>query len=67
MKVFEHFREPGADQAAVLIHRFSSVRMAGRFPALADARLGVSGTHAALLAERRHHAELFELQACGYR
>jgi ATP-binding cassette subfamily B protein len=66
--VFERFRGLSAGRTAVLIsHRFSSVRMADRIVVLADGRVESSGTHAALVAAGGRYAELFELQAAGYR
>src|SRR5688572_1778117 len=66
--VFKRFKELSAGKTAVLIsHRFSSVRMADRILVLAEGRVEASGTHEALLAERGRYAELFELQAAGYR
>ncbi|MDZ7630141.1 MAG: ABC transporter ATP-binding protein [Gemmatimonadaceae bacterium] len=67
-EVFERFKELSDGRTGVLIsHRFSSVRMADRILVLADGRVEASGTHAELLAERGRYAELFELQAAGYR
>lgn len=67
-EVFERFKELSDGKTGVLIsHRFSSVRMADRILVLEDGRVEASGTHAALLAERGRYAELFELQAAGYR
>jgi len=67
-EVFERFRELSAGRTGVLIsHRFSSVRMADRILVLADGKVESSGTHAELLAQRGRYAELFELQAAGYR
>ncbi|BCT93427.1 ABC transporter ATP-binding protein [Lysobacter helvus] len=67
-EVFQRFKELSTDRTAVLIsHRFSSVRMADRILVLAEGRLEASGTHAQLLAEGGRYAELFELQAAGYR
>ncbi len=67
-EVFERFKELSSGKTGVLIsHRFSSVRMADRILVLADGRVEASGTHAELLAERGRYAELFELQASGYR
>ncbi|WP_076070748.1 ABC transporter ATP-binding protein [Sphingomonas montana] len=67
-EVFQRFRELSAGRSAVLIsHRFSSVRMADRILVLSDGRVEASGTHAALLAAGGRYAELFELQAAGYR
>ena len=67
-EVFQRFRELSAGRSAVLIsHRFSSVRMADRILVLSDGCVESSGTHAALLAAGGRYAELFELQAAGYR
>jgi ATP-binding cassette subfamily B protein len=67
-EVFQRFRELSDDRTAVLIsHRFSSVRMADRILVMADGRIEASGTHADLMAEGGRYAELFELQAAGYR
>jgi len=67
-EVFQRFKELSERRTAVLIsHRFSSVRMADRILVLAEGRLEASGTHAELMAQGGRYAELFELQAAGYR
>ncbi|WP_426162827.1 ABC transporter ATP-binding protein [Sandarakinorhabdus sp. DWP1-3-1] len=67
-EVFQRFRELSAGRSAVLIsHRFSSVRMADRILVLNNGRVEASGTHDALLAAGGRYADLFELQAAGYR
>ena len=67
-EVFKRFKELSHGRTAVLIsHRFSSVRMADRILVLADGTVEASGTHEELLAARGRYAELFELQAAGYR
>jgi ATP-binding cassette subfamily B protein len=67
-EVFQRFKELSHDKTAVLIsHRFSSVRMANRILVLAEGRLEAAGTHEELLAQSGRYAELFELQAAGYR
>ncbi|MFZ3321507.1 MAG: ABC transporter ATP-binding protein [Usitatibacter sp.] len=67
-EVFQRFKELSAGKTAVLIsHRFSSVRMADRIVVLGDGRVEATGTHEALLAQGGRYAELFELQAAGYR
>lgn len=67
-EVFQRFKELSHGKTAVLIsHRFSSVRMADRILVLAEGRLEASGTHEQLLAQGGRYAELFELQAAGYR
>jgi ATP-binding cassette subfamily B protein len=66
--VFQRFKDLGEGRTAVLIsHRFSSVRMADRILVLANGKVEASGTHAQLMAEGGRYAELFELQAAGYR
>lgn len=67
-EVFQRFKELSNRRTAVLIsHRFSSVRMADRILVLEQGRLEASGTHEELLAAGGRYAELFELQAAGYR
>jgi len=67
-QVFRRFKQPSHGRTAVLIsHRFSSVRMADRILVLAEGRLEASGTHESLMAAGGRYAELFELQAAGYR
>ena len=67
-EVFQRFKELSAGKTAVLIsHRFSSVRMADRILVLSGGRVEASGTHVELLAQKGRYAELFELQAAGYR
>ncbi|GAB2508513.1 ABC transporter ATP-binding protein [Lysobacter humi (ex Lee et al. 2017)] len=67
-EVFQRFKELGAGRTSVLIsHRFSSVRMADRILVLGGGRVEASGTHDELMAQRGRYAELFELQAAGYR
>jgi len=67
-EVFQRFKELSDNRTAVLIsHRFSSVRMADRILVLNEGRLEASGTHEQLLAQGGRYAELFELQASGYR
>jgi len=67
-EVFERFKELSEGRTVVLIsHRFSSVRMADRILVMADGTVEASGTHEELLAAGGRYAELFELQAAGYR
>jgi ATP-binding cassette, subfamily B, bacterial len=67
-EVFERFKELSRGKTVVLIsHRFSSVRMADRIVVLVDGAIEAAGTHAELLQQRGRYAELFELQAAGYR
>jgi ATP-binding cassette, subfamily B, bacterial len=67
-EVFRRFKELSTSKTAVLIsHRFSSVRMADRILVLADGKVEASGTHEELMSQSGRYAELFELQAAGYR
>jgi ATP-binding cassette subfamily B protein len=67
-EVFQRFADLTRGKSAVLIsHRFSTVRMAGRIIVLENGEMLESGTHEELLARRGRYAELFNLQAIGYR
>lgn len=67
-EVFQRFKELSLGKTAVLIsHRFSSVRMADRILVLNGGQVEAVGTHEELLAQDGRYAELFELQAAGYR
>ena len=67
-EVFQRFKELMRDRTGVLIsHRFSSVRMADRILVLADGTVEAVGTHEELLRQGGRYAELFELQAAGYK
>ena len=67
-EVFQRFAELVAGQIAFLIsHRFSTVRMADRIVVLRQGAIGEQGTHDQLVALNGLYAELFRLQAEGYR
>ena len=67
-EVFERFADLTRGKMAVLIsHRFSTVRMADRILVLEQGRISEQGSHAELLTLNRRYAELFHLQAAGYR
>ena len=51
----------------LISHRFTSVRMADRILVMAGGEIDAAGTHDELLAAGGRYAELFELQAAGYR
>ncbi|NHA03958.1 ABC transporter ATP-binding protein [Mucilaginibacter sp. HC2] len=66
--VFERFAELTKGKSAVLIsHRFSTVRMADRILVLEKGELIEIGNHQELLLKGGRYAELFDLQAAGYR
>ena len=67
-EVFQRFADLTRGRMAVLIsHRFSTVRMADRILVLSDGRMIEHGSHSQLIAMGGRYAELFELQAAGYR
>jgi ATP-binding cassette subfamily B protein len=67
-EIFQRFADLTRGRMAVLIsHRFSTVRMADRILVLADGVVREQGTHEQLVALGGRYAELFELQAAGYR
>jgi ATP-binding cassette subfamily B protein len=67
-EVFERFADLTRDRMAVLIsHRFSTVRMADRILVLDGGEIKEQGSHSQLVALGGQYAQLFELQASGYR
>ena len=67
-EVFLRFAELTRGKAAVLIsHRFSTVRMAERILVLEQGQITEQGSHEELVAKGGTYAELFRLQAAGYR
>lgn len=67
-EVFQRFSELTENKSAILIsHRFSTVRMANRILVLHKGEIQEIGTHEALLEKGGQYAELFQLQAMGYR
>jgi ATP-binding cassette subfamily B protein len=67
-EVYQRFVDLTAGKMAVLIsHRFSTVRMADRILVLEEGRIAEQGSHRQLVALGGKYAELFELQAAGYR
>lgn len=66
--VFQRFAELSKGKTAVLIsHRFSTVRMADRILVLDKGQIIEMGSHEELIRKNGHYAELFLLQAKGYR
>ena len=67
-EVFQRFAELTKGRTAVLIsHRVSTVRMADRILVLDKGELLEIGSHEELLRKGGRYAELFQLQAQGYR
>lgn len=67
-EVFERFAELIEGKTAVLIsHRFSTVRMADRILVLQNGGVLEIGSHTELLEKNGKYAELFNLQAEGYK
>jgi len=67
-EVFRRFADLTEGKSAVLIsHRFSTVRMADRILVLEKGQLLEIGTHEELVMKGGKYAELFDLQAQGYR
>jgi ATP-binding cassette, subfamily B, bacterial len=67
-EVFLRFSQLVAGRMAVIIsHRFSTVRIADRIIVLQNGRVTEDGPHKQLLANKGLYAELFSLQAEGYR
>jgi ATP-binding cassette subfamily B protein len=67
-EVFQRFIGLTKDRTSIIIsHRFSTVRMANRILVLENGSILELGTHKELLANPKLYAELFELQAEGYR
>ena len=67
-EVFEHFRQLSSGRITILIsHRFSTVRMADQIAVLERGRIIEQGSHEELMTRQGHYAQLFALQARGYR
>jgi ATP-binding cassette, subfamily B, bacterial len=67
-EVFNRFTELARGKMTLLIsHRFATVRMADRILVLQDGRIAEQGSHDELVGYGGHYAEMFELQAAGYR
>jgi ATP-binding cassette subfamily B protein len=67
-EVFQRFADLTKGRTSVLIsHRFSTVRMADRILVLEQGELLEIGSHEELLAKNGKYAELFYLQAKGYK
>ena len=66
--IFAELRENLKGRMGIVIsHRFSTVRIADRIAVIEGGRVTELGTHEELLAKQGRYAELFNLQAEGYR
>jgi ATP-binding cassette subfamily B protein len=66
--IFAELKENLKGRIGIIIsHRFSTVRIADRIAVIDGGKVTELGTHEQLLASGNHYAELFELQASGYR
>jgi ATP-binding cassette subfamily B protein len=66
--IFSELKENLKGRIGIVIsHRFSTVRIADRIAVIADGRVTELGSHDELLAAQGRYAQLFELQAAGYR
>jgi ATP-binding cassette, subfamily B, bacterial len=67
-EVFEHFRQLARERITILIsHRFSTVRMADQIVVLSSGHIIERGSHEELMQLNGRYAQLFTLQARGYR
>ena len=67
-ELFARIRTLAAAQSAILIsHRFSTIRLADQIALLQAGKVAELGTHDTLVALGGRYAELFALQATGYR
>jgi len=67
-QMFEYFRQHTHNKMAILIsHRFSTVRMADKIVFIQGGQVLEAGNHQELMAQQGRYAELFNLQASGYR
>jgi len=67
-RIFEHFRRLTQNRIAILIsHRFSTVRMASQIIVIENGRVIERGSHEELMELNGHYANLFSLQAAGYK
>lgn len=66
--IFAHFRELTANRISIIIsHRFSTVRIADHIIVLDAGKIVEEGSHEKLLEQNGQYANLFHLQAKGYK
>jgi len=68
--LFERYTAAASESDAITVlvsHRFSTVLMADLIVYLEDGQAAEVGSHTELMARQGRYAELFELQAAGYR
>ncbi len=67
-EIFENVQKLQKDKTVIIIsHRFSTVRNADRILVLDEGKIVEEGGHEKLMKKRGLYAELFELQAKGYK
>jgi len=67
-EAFQRFMGLTENKTSIIIsHRFSTVRMAGRILVLKNGTILEIGSHETLMENQQLYAELFSLQAVGYR
>lgn len=67
-EIFENVQKLQKDKTVIIIsHRFSTVRNAERILVLDDGKIVESGNHKILMKENGLYAELFNIQAQGYK
>jgi ATP-binding cassette subfamily B protein len=60
-------RDRGADGRITVLHRFSTVRMAGLIVVLDGAKVVETGTHEELMSKGGQYSQLYGIQASAYR
>ena len=67
-EIFQNVQSLQKDKTVIIIsHRFSTVRNADRILVLDEGKIIEEGSHEKLVKEKGLYAELFEIQAKGYK
>lgn len=67
-EIFQHVQELQKDKTVIIIsHRFSTVRNADRILVLDEGKIIEEGNHGVLMKKKGLYAELFNIQAQGYK